>query len=299
MVGLAVTSSNTAALTTATFAKLSVNGSNASTVTPTLARSFVYGDYIDEPLVMVTASSKYYIHSNHLYSVAAITNSTGAVVERFRYDAYGKQIGTSTVGFNRGFTGYQLDTETGLYFARARMYSPTLGRFVSRDPIGYVDGDSLYAGYFVPGYVDPFGLCPPYPARGDDMVQQMPETPILVALPLVGAQAAMGAIVMTAVAGKKAVTVAVKALTNLVKKEAPNITKKALSTGQKINKYLHGKGNLNESQLQEAIKIANKGIANHTKIIKEGGNVKINTNGINTQLERIKRYTDELKDIAK
>jgi uncharacterized protein RhaS with RHS repeats len=37
------------------------------------------------------------------------------------------------------------------------MYHPTVGRFINRDPIGYVDGENLYAGYFVPGSVDPFG----------------------------------------------------------------------------------------------------------------------------------------------
>jgi hypothetical protein len=44
-----------------------------------------------------------------------------------------------------------------MYFARARMYAPGLGRFVNRDPLGYVDGMGLYAGYFVPGGLDPSG----------------------------------------------------------------------------------------------------------------------------------------------
>jgi len=45
-----------------------------------------------------------------------------------------------------------------LYYFRARYYDAQLGRFVGRDPLGYVDGMSLYQGYFVPGGVDPFGL---------------------------------------------------------------------------------------------------------------------------------------------
>jgi len=48
--------------------------------------------------------------------------------------------------------------ETELYYFRARYYDATLGRFVGRDPLGYVDGMSLYGGYFVPGGVDPSGL---------------------------------------------------------------------------------------------------------------------------------------------
>jgi hypothetical protein len=47
--------------------------------------------------------------------------------------------------------------ETGLQFFRARYYSPELGRFISRDPLGFVDGMSLYRGYFVPGGTDSSG----------------------------------------------------------------------------------------------------------------------------------------------
>ncbi len=61
------------------------------------------------------------------------------------------------------FTGREYDDFTGLYYYRARMYDPTLGRFISEDPIGFGGGDiNLY------GYVgnrplmfrDPFGLSP-------------------------------------------------------------------------------------------------------------------------------------------
>jgi hypothetical protein len=38
------------------------------------------------------------------------------------------------------------------------MYHPTVGRFISRDPIGYHDGENPYGAYFVPNGVDPFGL---------------------------------------------------------------------------------------------------------------------------------------------
>ena len=58
-----------------------------------------------------------------------------------------------------GFTGRYLDTESDLWYFRARYYSDELGRFISRDPMGYVDGMSLYAGYFASGFaLDPKGL---------------------------------------------------------------------------------------------------------------------------------------------
>ena len=56
------------------------------------------------------------------------------------------------------YTGRREDLETGLLFFRARFYSAQLGRFISRDPLGFVDGMSLYRAYFVPDGVDPSGL---------------------------------------------------------------------------------------------------------------------------------------------
>jgi hypothetical protein len=43
-----------------------------------------------------------------------------------------------------------------MYF-RARYYDPETGEFISRDPLGYVDGNSMYRGYFVPSKTDPSG----------------------------------------------------------------------------------------------------------------------------------------------
>jgi len=129
--------------------------------------STCYGSYVDELLSYTNNGTRYFTHSNHLYSPSAVTNAAGQVQERYRYDAYGKQtISTATgtvrnqsaIGFSRGFTGYILDEETGLYYARARMYSAGLGRFIGRDPLGYVDGYSVYAAYFSPNGIDPFGL---------------------------------------------------------------------------------------------------------------------------------------------
>jgi len=106
-----------------------------------------------------------------------MTDSVGAVVERYRYDAYGKRtvtnaagtpIAASTIGQQRGFTGYYEDAETALYYARSRMYSAKLGRFIQRDKDrftkelpspkdGYRDGFSLYGAYFIPNALDSLG----------------------------------------------------------------------------------------------------------------------------------------------
>jgi len=126
----------------------------------------------------VAGTIKYFVHANHLYSPAALTDFARTVVERYRYDAYGKQtitnstgtvLARSSVNWNRGFTGYISDQETGLMHARGRYYSGVLGSFISRDPIGdpdplwnanpiqYADGLSLYGAFFAPNNTDPFG----------------------------------------------------------------------------------------------------------------------------------------------
>ena len=58
------------------------------------------------------------------------------------------------------FTGREWDAEVGLYYYRARYFDPALGRFISSDPSGFVDGPNLFAyvGNKPTTYVDPFGL---------------------------------------------------------------------------------------------------------------------------------------------
>ena len=134
--------------------------------------AYTYGNYVDEVLTMTRNSKTYFYHQNSLYSVEAITDSLAKVVERVAYDAYGHPSVTnaaglllthkwgtarSAIGNPWLFTGRQLDEEDGLYFYRARYYDTGKGRFLQRDPLEYVDGMSLYLGYFVPNMVDPSG----------------------------------------------------------------------------------------------------------------------------------------------
>jgi RHS repeat-associated protein len=66
---------------------------------------------------------------------------------------------SSLYGNQYGFTGRFEDKETKLWYFRARYYSGSLGRFVNRDPLGYVEGQNLYQAYFAPNGYDPQGLC--------------------------------------------------------------------------------------------------------------------------------------------
>jgi len=81
------------------------------------------------------------------WNVVAVCTTT--VYTRFAYDAFGKLITLSDAFVPKAtttqtlptFTGQLRDLETGLMLYRNRVYHPTLGRFVQRDPIGYNAGD--------------------------------------------------------------------------------------------------------------------------------------------------------------
>ena len=129
-----------------------------------LARSYTYGTYIDDVIAKIEAVSTptvLYYHCNRQFNVRGLSDTSGAVKELYAYTPYGKQTVISssiTSNNNYGFTGRYIDQETGLWYFRARYFSDDLGRFISRDPLGYVDGMSLYNGYFAQHFlVDPEG----------------------------------------------------------------------------------------------------------------------------------------------
>jgi RHS repeat-associated protein len=131
--------------------------------TGTLLKKYIYGPGLDEPIMMIVpgdpSETVYYYHADHLGSVIGLTNDVGAWVEKYAYTLYGKPAVQSTVGNPYMFTGRRLDTETGLYYYRARYYDPNLRRFIETDPIGYVAGINLYAYVFNNplNYIDPYG----------------------------------------------------------------------------------------------------------------------------------------------
>ena len=130
---------------------------------------FVYGTDVDEVLELAAGGQTYFYHENSLGSIAALTDGTGNVVERYRYGAYGEatilapdgvtELGDSQVDNPYRFTGRRYDAETGIYYYRARFYDPERGRFLQRDPKGYEDGMGLYeyVGSNPVNFVDPQG----------------------------------------------------------------------------------------------------------------------------------------------
>ena len=82
----------------------------------------------------------FFLHSDHLGSVSAATNASGALVGMQHYDPWGR-VRTGGIGLTaRNFTGQRLDA-TGLLYYHARYYDPTLGRFISPDRLVPEPGD--------------------------------------------------------------------------------------------------------------------------------------------------------------
>ena len=143
-------------------------------VSNTAERQFVWGiRFVDDLLLRDrdtgsdgNLNERLYALSDLRFSVLALVDPSGSVVERFAYAAYGRSEALSPDYTTRPesefqweyrYTGRELDLETGLIFFRARFFHAELGVFISRDPIGYIDGMNLYRAYFVPSDVDPLG----------------------------------------------------------------------------------------------------------------------------------------------
>lgn len=109
---------------------------------------------------------------DRLGNVVALLNGAGAVLERYKYDAFGQPTVTNGDGVSNPrdrswhgnrflFTGREWIASLNLYDYRHRMYRPSLGRFLQPDPIGFKAGDMnlfRYCGGDPVNRVDPMGL---------------------------------------------------------------------------------------------------------------------------------------------
>jgi RHS repeat-associated protein len=121
---------------------------------------YIHGPGVDEPLAVVHGDgSMWYFHADGLGSIVGATDEAGAVVLSRTYDAFGSlETGSQEPGY--AYTGREWTPEVRLYYYRARWYDPTVGRFISEDPLGFRASPNLFT--YVsnnPGtFVDPSGL---------------------------------------------------------------------------------------------------------------------------------------------
>jgi RHS repeat-associated protein len=122
--------------------------------------SYTQGAGIDEPLAMRRGGYISYYHADGLGSVTSLTNTNAQPVATYVYDSFGNTTATEGIFNPFRYTGREQDPETGLYYYRARYYDPSIGRFVSEDPIRFFAGMNFYEyGFNDPvDSTDPSGL---------------------------------------------------------------------------------------------------------------------------------------------
>jgi len=116
---------------------------------------------VDEPLAESRSAATSFYQQDGLDSITSLSNSAGALANTYTFDSFGKltaSSGSLTNPFR--YTGREFDSESNLYFYRARHYDWTTGRFLSEDPIAFRGGPNffVYSGNGPTNFTDPDGL---------------------------------------------------------------------------------------------------------------------------------------------
>jgi RHS repeat-associated protein len=115
---------------------------------PTLAMRYLQGPGTDRELAQQDANGNVlWLLSDPLGSIRDLADQSGTVRNHLILDAFGKLIFQTNPAVKSRylFAGREFDSETGLYFNRARYYDPRTGRFLSEDPLRFAGNDlNLY-----------------------------------------------------------------------------------------------------------------------------------------------------------
>ncbi len=102
------------------------------------------------------AGTRHYYHHDGLGSTVGLTDASGAVAAQRSYDAWGnRRTSSGSAPGNYQFTGAELDPTSGLYHMGARFYDPTVGRWLSEDPVQDKPFEPLTLNFYSYAYSNP------------------------------------------------------------------------------------------------------------------------------------------------
>lgn len=98
---------------------------------------YIYAGSLRIAKVTSLSTVKYY-HTDHLGSTRLVTSSTKSIIFSDGYQPFGPDNGTPTgsEAERHKFTGKPYGSNSELYYNFQRWYDPSIGRFISQDPIG-------------------------------------------------------------------------------------------------------------------------------------------------------------------
>ncbi len=126
-------------------------------------RGLGFSGGIGSLISQTTATATQYYHYDALGSVANMVSSTGAATASYEYDAFGNLVNPPSASDTNlfRFSSKKFESRSGLYYFGARYYDAEVGRWLTRDPLGFADGMNpyLYVNNNPINLVDPYGLC--------------------------------------------------------------------------------------------------------------------------------------------
>ncbi|MBI3792519.1 MAG: RHS repeat-associated core domain-containing protein [Gemmatimonadetes bacterium] len=112
------------------------------------SREYTYYPGTDQPhsvLVGGVNGAKYYYLYEAPGHAVGLADASGTLVNQYTYEPFGNALtATESISQPIRFSARELDATTGLYYLRARYFDPTLGRFISEDPLGSSGGQNTY-----------------------------------------------------------------------------------------------------------------------------------------------------------